>query len=1405
MFPKFSVKKPLTVFVGVIIVLILGVISYTRMTPDLLPSMNLPYAIVITAYPGATPEEVEAEITKPMEQAVATLDNIEEITSTSMENVSTVVLSFAEDTNMDTVTSDIREKINTISSGWSELVSTPTIMKINPNMMPVNVAGVTMDGVEITDLTELLDETLLTKLEGIEGVASVSMSGNIEETINVKLSQEKIDEINKRISNALDETFEDAEKEISNGAKEIDDGLKEVEKQEGELNSALDQIESGQDQLINQAADAEAQLIDKKVEIASAKAQITSGLQEIETNLTLIQSTRDMLVSLRENIKSLEAKIGAAEKAIEELVNAQSSYNSLMAEKAELEAELASLPNTAENAERISEINNRLLIINTQISAIESAVKLYGAAIENIQGRIDELTQTIPELQAAIDEITSQLSGINIDANTLDTVINELDGSIAELQSTKNTLNETMKQLETGGITVDAALKELNRQQTSGMLQMSSGVAQITAGQSAIASAKAQLEAGKAQLDEATKELDVQKEAAYKAANLDITIEMLSAILTAQNFSMPAGYIEENDISTLVKIGNKIESLEEMEGLLLFDTGIESVGKIHLKDVADITVDDNSEDMYAKLNGEPGVLLTFSKQSNYSTAVVSDNIQKKFKELSKEYDGLSFTSLMDQGDYIYLIVDSVFENLILGAVFAVIILLLFLKDLRPTFAVGLSIPISLLLAIVLMYFSGVTLNIISLSGLAVGVGMLVDNSVVVIENIYRIRNEGASAAKASVYGAVQVTGSIIASTLTTVCVFLPIVFIDGITRQLFTDMALTIAYSLLASLAVAITLIPAMSSKILRKTKPKEHKWFNKFTNAYGKLAAVSLRHKWVALGLSVLLLFGSVFALLQRGFIFMPSMSGNQISVTVVMNDEDASFKDQSEMMDEISSRILEIEDVETVGSMISASDGSISMLSVADSGMSIYAIIKEDAKLKDSEISKIILDKCADLDCEITAAGSMDLSSYMSSMGGSGVALNIYGDDLDALIKTAEDITEIMEGTEGIAAVEGAIKEATPEIRIVVDKNKAMEKSLTTAQVFQSVSMALSENKSATSITYNDKNEDVVVHSANADSLDLDYLKGLTISATNNMTGETSDVKLADIAEFKHTNSLTSITRSNQRRYVSVSGTVADGKNVNLVTNDVEAALKGYKPASGITIESSGENETIMEAMKQLVLMAIMAIAIIYLIMVIQFQSLLSPFIVMFTIPLAFTGGFVLLLVTGFEISIISMIGFIMLAGIIVNNGIVLVDYINKLRVSGMEKREAIVLACQTRMRPVLMTTLTTVLGLLFMAVGNGLGSELMQPIAITCIGGLVYGTLMTMFIVPALYDIFNRKEIKVVEIDDEDDVDSLDLEKISDGTATLEGFKSKRAELPEAEPEVTDNVDIPEFDDSFEDIES
>lgn len=904
------------------------------------------------------------------------------------------------------------------------------------------------------------------------------------------------------------------------------------------------------------------------------------------------------------------------------------------------------------------------------------------------------------------------------------------------------------------------------------------GLTQMTEADIQLKEAMTQIENGLAQIKEAYKTIDEQTDVGGQ-----LSMSTVSQLLTAQNFSMPAGYISDNDgVQYMVSVGDNVTSRQELEDMVLLDLGIEGVEPVTLGDVATVVVLDDADELYTRVNGENGILVTFTKQSNYATAEVSDNINARFAELETQYDGLSFAPLMDQGDYIYLIVETITSSLLWGALFSVVVLFLFLRDWRPTVITLVSIPVSVIFAVVLMYFTGVTINMISLSGLAVSVGMLVDNSVVVIENIYRLRAKGATVIQAAVSGAQQVLGAVTASTLTTVCVFAPIVFVEGLTRQLFTDLALTITYSLLASLLVALTLVPAMAGGMLRREMVQKPGLLDKIYPAYRKAIVFALDHKAGVLLLSLALLVTSAGASIMRGFTFMPEMDMNNLSLTVTM-PEGTTRRQAVELADTVLERVMTVDNVQDAGFMMGGGTMGGLNMGAAMGGSSggsydVEGYITMPEGTFGSDAAKEITALCADLPCEVTASGVM--SSMMSMMTGSGVSLQVFGDNMEDLQSAAQDLAKRLEQVDGVAEVDDGLDESAPALQIVVDRMAAAKKGMTVAQIYMKVAAALQSSTSVSNVTLGGESMALSVDAVEGSTVTRERLLELEItpdatlssamggsagsSALSQLSGSSDDTekddgtfKLGDVAKVQETVSMNTISRDQQRRCVTVTATVADGYNVTHVTSAARQALGSAALPDGITVEFNGENEQIMDAMGQLLLMLLLGVVLVYFIMVAQFQSLKSPFIVMFTIPLAFTGGFLALLVTGIEVSVISLIGFVMLVGIIVNNGIVLVDYINQQRLAGMERREAIIDAGVTRLRPILMTSLTTILGLIVTAAAKNAGTALMQPVAVVCIGGLLYATLMTLFVVPCMYEIMNRRDLRKV---DERELEVVDM---------------------------------------------
>ena len=1215
----FSVKKPLTVFVAVLGIIVLGVVAYLKMTPDLLPNMDFPYVIIVTADPGASPESVEQTITKPMEQSMSTLDKIKDVTSTSQNSVSMVLLEFEDGVNMDTVSVDIQQKISVLQGSWEDTVSAPYVLKINPSMLPVMVAAVSREDMDVYELSDFVTDELSGKLEGVSGVASVSVSGAVTREAHVILDEKKLDALSEKLAEAV---------------------KKQLGKAEGQLLSAKKEVEKGQ------------------AALAEAKRAAADGIA------------------------------GAVGDSVDKVY------------------------------EKLKELYDKLKGLDTD--------DLMGGFITDPEGTLKQLNDLLNTLKSRIGELMKKLKDGSLRA--------QLEGDASDL-----------------------------------LVTLMDGLTQMTEADIQLKEAMTQIEDGLAQIKEAYKTIDEQTDVGGQ-----LSMSTVSQLLTAQNFSMPAGYISDNDgVQYMVSVGDNVTSRQELEDMVLLDLGIEGVEPVTLGDVATVVVLDDADELYTRVNGENGILVTFTKQSNYATAEVSDNINARFAELETQYDGLSFAPLMDQGDYIYLIVETITSSLLWGALFSVVVLFLFLRDWRPTVITLVSIPVSVIFAVVLMYFTGVTINMISLSGLAVSVGMLVDNSVVVIENIYRLRAKGATVIQAAVSGAQQVLGAVTASTLTTVCVFAPIVFVEGLTRQLFTDLALTITYSLLASLLVALTLVPAMAGGMLRREMVQKPGLLDKIYPAYRKAITFALDHKAGVLLLSLVLLVTSAGAAVMRGFTFMPEMDMNNLSLTVTM-PEGTTRRRAVELADTVLERVMTVDNVQDAGFMMGGGTMGGLNMGAAMGGSSggsydVEGYITMPEGTFGSDAAKEITALCADLPCEVTASGVM--SSMMSMMTGSGVSLQVFGDDMEALQSAAQDLAKRLEQVDGVAEVDDGLDESAPALQVVVDRVAAAKKGMTVAQIYMKVAAALQSSTSVSNMTLGGESMALSVDAAEGSTVTREKLLELEItpdatlssamggsagsSALSQLSGSSDDTekddgtfKLGDVAKVQETVSMNTISRDQQRRCVTVTATVADGYNVTHVTSAARQALGSMALPDGVTVEFNGENEQIMDAMGQLLLMLLLGVVLVYFIMVAQFQSLKSPFIVMFTIPLAFTGGFLALLVTGIEVSVISLIGFVMLVGIIVNNGIVLVDYINQQRLAGMERREAIIDAGVTRLRPILMTSLTTILGLIVTAAAKNAGTALMQPVAVVCIGGLLYATLMTLFVVPCMYEIMNRRDLRKVD---------------------------------------------------------
>lgn len=1305
---KYSVKKPYTVLVGVVLALVLGIVSFLGLNTDLLPAMDLPYVVVYTVYPGASPERVELAVTQPLEQAVATTSGLENISSISSENLSLIIMEFNAKTNMDSAMIELSNNIDMVEGYLDDMVQSPTLMKINPDMLPVQMLSVDVEGMDIKQLSEYVETDLAPRLERLDGVATVDISGAVHDYVEIKLNQDKIDEINDDILKAVSNTLYKTKKDL--------------DKAQAELTNGKNSLVSAQQQAIDQLAAASAEL-----DLNQAKLQsMVTEKDKLTAQLQLLEGLKGYatLVTIDKGVDALVQLMGATELG----VNPDTTVGQVRDFFESLEMpESLPLPLPQEVIDRLKSYKTQIISAFDEMAKQDPSIN--EKSVTDLKNQLSDMLKQTADTMLAMGIAQSTLDGANL--MLLEGQIAMVNNEIAAADVTIKMLGETVEQLKAGYVQLEAAKIQ--------------ATAQLAAGQVQIDSAQAQLDRGVKQFEDA-------RDTALKQANINALVsqETLSGILMAQNFSMPSGYISDGENRLTVKVGEEFDSLDQLENLLLVDMDMDGVNPIHLKDVADISIKDNSGDSYVRVNGNPAISLSIQKASTSSTSQVSENVNREVARIMEEDTNVHITQLMDQGIFIDLVVSSVMNNMVYGGIIALFVLVFFLKDIKPTLIIGFAIPLSVLFAIVLMYFSGVNLNVMSLSGLALAVGMLVDNSIVVIENIYRLRNLGYSKVKAAVVGAQQVAGAIAASTLTTICVFLPIVFTDGLTRQLFTDMGLTIAYSLVASLIVALTLVPTMASTMLNKTKDPGEGIFGKIISVYKKTLEFNLKYKFVVILLTIGLLVYSLYRATRMPLGLIPSMDSTQMQMTLTVDAEipDEELIAQSET---IVQRVQQLPDVVTVG----ASMGGGGLAGLMGGGndetksMSFYVVLSEDKQYSNAEIADMIKEATPEFSKTLSVTEStMDLGA----LAGSGISVQIKGNDIDTLQAEAARMATLLKGIEGIAKVSDGSQDAVEEVRIEVNKATAMKNGLTVAQVFQKVSSALTENTTATTVNFTGSDMDAIIYAASTYSLDT--IGDLVVGTTTDDDGEEIDLKLSDIATIGSGFTPQSINRDNQSRYITVSASMAEGYNASLVGREVEKALEGYEMPKGYSYEMTGEDETIMSAMIDMIKMIGLAVVFIYLIMVAQFQSLKSPFIVMFTIPLAFTGGLLALQITGEMLSIVAMIGFLVLAGVVVNNGIVFVDYVNQLRLGGMEKHDALVQTGVDRIRPILMTALTTILANSTMAMGVGMGAELSQGMALVSIGGLAYATLLTLYLVPVLYDLFNRKEMKEIKVDFEDE---------------------------------------------------
>lgn len=1017
MFSKLCIRKPVTTIMVTLMVFIAGIVSYFNLDQALMPDMDLPIAVVMTTYVGASPEEIEELISKPMEESLGSIANVDTVTSYSSTNSSMVLLQFVDGTDIDMAAVDMRDKIDQMKSTLPDAAGDPMVIKMDINAMPITI-GVKAENMDLESLNDLLEDNVVNRLERIEGVASVSLSGGITNEVR---------------------------------------------------------------------------------------------------------------------------------------------------------------------------------------------------------------------------------------------------------------------------ITVDPV----------------------------------------------------------KLAGYGLTTSTLSGLLAAENMNLPSGDLTQGNTTVAVRTIGEFTSVQEINNLPI-PTSTGAV--IHLSDVAKVEQVEADRDSFTYINGEKGILLSVDKQSTANLVKVSQSLKDEIAKLQRDYPELEIDMLSDTSDYIEMSLSNITETALLAAVIAFFVLLLFLKNAVTAGIIAVSIPTSIMATFALMYVTDINMNMISMGGVAIGIGMLVDNSVVVLDSIYQYYERGYTAAESAEIGAKEVSMAIIASTLTTVAVFLPMALIGGTTGAMMKNLSFTIMYALIASVVVALTFVP-MACALLLKRETKTFVWKNlKFlsfldhwegaidtlSRKYEKLLKWALRHRKKTV-LTVLLVFIlSLCSIPLAGMDFMASMDEGVATISVDLpNGTDLDTTEETTL--EVLYRLQDIPEADVVYANVGSG-----MLSSGTNSASITMnlVDAKDRKRSTEEVCDDIEKLLADIPgADITVSSS---DSAMGSQASADVTMNVYGYDAATLVDVEDELVDKLSGVEGLSDVEGSTGDTVPEAKVTIDRAKASQYGITTASVAGALSTAIS-GSTATQYKLDGTEIDVVIR---YDTNSVNYLTDLNNLTVTSAYG--TQVPLSDVATVTMDESATTIMRENQKNYITISAN-ADNMSTSEAQKLVEKAMADIELPDGCTYEFSGMMEKMNDTFRSLEIAMVVAVLLVYMIMASQFESLRYPFIVMFSMPLAITGAIIGLLITGNTITMPAMMGFVMLIGMVVNNGIVLVDYTNQLMDRGMNCYDALTSAGPRRLRPILMTTLTTVLGMVPMALATSEGSEMMQALAIAVIFGLTLSTVVTLIFIPVLYMWMNERKRK------------------------------------------------------------
>lgn len=823
----------------------------------------------------------------------------------------------------------------------------------------------------------------------------------------------------------------------------------------------------------------------------------------------------------------------------------------------------------------------------------------------------------------------------------------------------------------------------------------------------------------------------------YKLNAYGLTAGSISQIVMGENANHPGGYITQGSQEILVRTLGQYESIEELANTQI---SLATGGNVRLGDVVDISMGLSEADSIVTLNGEKVISLQIQKESDGNTVDVDTDVRKALAQLNEElYDDIEMTIAYSSADMINYSVDNVITNLWQAVVIAMLVVFIFLGNFRSTIIIGVSIPLSIISTFVLLYFGNYTLNLVTLAALALSVGMVVDNSTVVLENIYRHRSMGKNKYQAAVEGTQEVVSAVTASTLTTVAVYLPFVFVGGMTEQIVIPFALTICFALIASLVVSITVVPMMSSKLLvlhqynEEHKPKGvakfQVWFdgkfNRFIEWYQGVLVAALNHKKRTILIVSVALIASCMLVPFLGAELFPSQDSGQISVSVTLPSNTVMSETQqvAEYVEDIITRTPEVDLV-------------LNSVSGSSASLTVVLVPLDERDRSSAEVAHALQQQVNNIPGATVTVNATDMISMSS---GGAISIQIQGNNADDLEQLASSIEAVMRSVDGVVNIDNSVTDTDEELNIIIDRDKAAYYNISASNVYQTVSLALN---SSTISKYRGGEEelDIVLKYPDEMTQSLDDLRNLMIPSNSG-----GQVPLSEVASVEHGFGQKTINRQNQSRIETVTCDVY-GRDLNSVNQEIMALVNQLPVPAGCTISTGGDVESMMEVFNDLFLAIAMALLLVYMVMACQFESLWQPLLIMASVPVMLIGVFVGLFLTGQHINMMSLLGILMLEGIVVNNAIVLVDYIQQLRAKGLCKREAVIEAGKTRMRPILVTTLTTVLAMIPMLVSQAEGAEMFRPMAATVIFGLTCSTIISLLIIPVLYEKFESTPHKI-----------------------------------------------------------